>query len=238
MANDYKNTLLMMNTEFSMKANLKDKEPVILNKWEEDKIYEKVLEKNKDNTPFILHDGPPYANGNIHMGHALNKILKDFIIREKTMEGYYSPYIPGWDTHGLPIENALTKSEKVNRKAMSVADFRDLCYEYALKQVDKQRTQFKRLGVLGDWDNPYITLKKEFEARQLEIFAEMASKGLIFKGLKPVYWSWSSESALAEAEVEYQDVTSKTMYIAFKLVDGKGVLDNDTELVAWTDGLN
>ena len=234
MANDYKNTLLMMNTEFSMKANLKDKEPVILNKWEEDKIYEKVLEKNKDNTPFILHDGPPYANGNIHIGHALNKILKDFIIREKTMEGYYSPYIPGWDTHGLPIENALTKSEKVNRKAMSVADFRDLCYEYALKQVDKQRTQFKRLGVLGDWDNPYITLKKEFEARQLEIFAEMASKGLIFKGLKPVYWSWSSESALAEAEVEYQDVTSKTMYIAFKLVDGKGVLDKDTELVAWT----
>lgn len=234
MANDYKNTLLMMNTEFSMKANLSQKEPDILKRWEENKIYEKAINQNKDNTPFILHDGPPYANGNIHIGHAMNKILKDIILRDKTMEGYYAPYIPGWDTHGLPIENALTKNEKVNRKAMSVADFRDLCYEYALKQVDKQRTQFKRLGVLGDWDNPYITLKKEFEARQLEIFATMADKGLIYKGLKPVYWSWSSESALAEAEVEYQDVTSKTMYIAFKLVDGKGVLDNDTELVAWT----
>ena len=233
MANDYKDTLLMMNTEFSMKANLRDKEPNILNDWEQKHIYELALAKNKGNKEFILHDGPPYANGNIHMGHALNKILKDFIIREKTMEGYYAPYIPGWDTHGLPIENALTKSEKVNRKAMSVADFRDLCYEYAMKQVEKQKAQFKRLGVLGDWENPYITLKKEFEARQLEIFAEMASKGLIYKGLKPVYWSWSSESALAEAEVEYQDVKSNTMYIAFKL-ENNGVLDKDVELVAWT----
>ncbi len=234
MGNDYKNTLLMMNTEFSMKANLPLREPEILKKWEEEHLYEKVLEKNKDGKPFILHDGPPYANGNVHTGHAFNKSLKDFVLRYKTMMGYYTPYIPGWDTHGLPIETALTKNGKVNRKTTPVAEFRELCYEYALKQVANQKEQFKRLGVLGDWDNPYITLTKDFEARQIEVFAKMAEKGLIYKGLKPVYWSPSSESALAEAEVEYHDVTSDTIYLAFKIVDGKNVLDNDAELVIWT----
>lgn len=234
MEKDFKSTLLMMNTAFSMKANLPNKEPEILKKWDEINVYEKALIKNKDNKPFILHDGPPYANNSIHVGHALNKILKDFIVRYKTMKGFYSPYIPGWDTHGLPIETALTTKEKVNRKAMDVADFRDLCYKYALKQVDIQREQFKRLGVLGDWKNPYITLTKDFEAEQIKVFAKMAEKGLIFKGLKPVYWSPSSESALAEAEVEYKDVSSATIYLAFKVVDGKGVLDEGDEVVIWT----
>ena len=234
MEKDYKNTLLMMNTAFSMKANLPNKEPEILKRWEEMNLYEKVVEKNKDNTPFVLHDGPPYANGSIHVGHAMNKILKDFIVRYKTMKGFYCPYIPGWDTHGLPIETALTTKEKVNRKAMETADFRDLCYKYALKQVGIQKEQFKRLGVMGDWENPYITLTKDFEAEQIRIFAKMAEKGLIFKGLKPVYWSPSSESALAEAEIEYKDVSATTIYLAFKVVDGKDVLEAGDEVVIWT----
>ena len=146
-------------------------------KWEDMELYEKVVDKNKDKTPFVLHDGPPYANGSIHVGHAMNKILKDFIVRYKTMKGFYCPYIPGWDTHGLPIETALTTKEKVNRKSMDVADFRDLCYQYALKQVGIQKEQFKRLGVMGDWKNPYITLTKDFECEQIKIFAKMAEKG-------------------------------------------------------------
>ena len=234
MEKDYKNTLLMMNTAFSMKANLPNKEPEMLKKWDEMNLYEKVVEKNKWNKPFVLHDGPPYANGSIHVGHAMNKILKDFIVRYKTMNGFYSPYIPGWDTHGLPIETALTTKEKVNRKAMDVADFRDLCYKYALKQVGIQKEGFKRLGVMGDWKDPYITLTKDFEAEQIRVFAKMAEKGLIFKGLKPVYWSPSSESALAEAEIEYKDVSATTIYLAFKVVDGKGVLDQGDEIVIWT----
>lgn len=234
MEKDYKNTLLMMNTAFSMKANLPNKEPEMLKKWDEMNLYEKVVEKNKGNKPFVLHDGPPYANGSIHVGHAMNKILKDFIVRYKTMKGFYSPYIPGWDTHGLPIETALTTKEKVNRKAMDVADFRDLCYKYALKQVGIQKEGFKRLGVMGDWKDPYITLTKDFEAEQIRVFAKMAEKGLIFKGLKPVYWSPSSESALAEAEIEYKDVSATTIYLAFKVVDGKGVLDQGDEIVIWT----
>ena len=234
MEKDYKSTLLMMNTAFGMKANLPNKEPEILNKWEEEHLYEQRLAKNKDNQPFILHDGPPYANNSIHVGHAMNKILKDFILRYKSMKGFYCPYIPGWDTHGLPIETALTTKEKVNRKAMDVADFRDLCYKYALKQVDIQKGQFRRLGVLADWEHPYLTLDKEFEAEQIRVFAKMAEKGLIFKGLKPVYWSPSSESAFAKAEIEYKDVKATTIYLAFKVVDGKGVLDKGDEIVIWT----
>ncbi len=234
MEKDYKNTLLMMNTAFSMKANLPNKEPDIQKKWDEIHLYEKVIAKNTGNKPFVLHDGPPYANGSIHVGHAMNKILKDFIVRYKTMKGFYCPYIPGWDTHGLPIETALTTKEKVNRKAMDVADFRDLCYKYALKQVGIQKEQFKRLGVMGDWENPYITLTKDFECEQIKIFAKMAEKGLIFKGLKPVYWSPSSESALAEAEIEYKDVPATTIYLAFKVVDGKDVLEAGDEIVIWT----
>lgn len=234
MSKDYKDTLLMMKTDFSMRASLNEKEPQFVKQWDELNIYEKVLEKNNKSTSFILHDGPPYANGSIHVGHALNKILKDFVVRYKTMSGFYAPYIPGWDTHGLPIETALTKSEKVNRKELEVFEFRSLCHNYALRQVAIQKEQFKRLGVLGDWENPYLTLSNEFEAMQIKVFAKMVERNLIFKGLKPVYWSPSSESALAEAEIEYRDVESHSIYVAFKIADGKGVVSNDCELVIWT----
>ncbi len=231
---DYKDTLLMMKTDFPMRGNLGVNELSIEERWEELHIYEKVIEKNKHNDAFFLHDGPPYANGSIHVGHALNKIVKDFLIRYKTMQGFYSPYLPGWDTHGLPIESALTKNKKVNRKEMSTSAFRTLCEKYALEQVEIQKQGFKRLGVLGEWDNAYITLNHKYEAEQIRAFGAMAAKGLIFKGLKPVYWSPSSETALAEAEIEYQDVKSSSIYVAFQVVDGKNILSSDCELVIWT----
>jgi len=231
---DYKSTLLMPQTEFPMRGNLPQREPEIQAKWDEMDIYQKVQERTKGRPLFVLHDGPPYANGDIHIGHALNKILKDIIVRYKSMSGYSAPYVPGWDTHGLPIETALTKNKGVNRKAMSVAEFRKLCEEYAYEQIDSQRKQFKRLGVRGDWNNPYITLKPEYEAQQIKVFGEMAKKGLIYKGLKPVYWSPSSESALAEAEIEYKDKRSPSIYVAFQVKDGKGVLEGDEKIVIWT----
>ena len=230
---EYKDTLLMPKTEFPMRGNLPKREPEIQEKWEEMNIYKMVQEKTKDRPMFVLHDGPPYANGDIHMGHALNKVLKDFIVRYKSMSGYNAPYVPGWDTHGLPIEQALT-NKGVKRKEMSVAEFRKLCEKYAFEQIDNQRTQFKRLGVRGDWENPYITLKPAYEAQQIKVFGEMAKKGYIYKGLKPVYWSPSSESALAEAEIEYKDKKSASIYVAFKIKDGKGVLDTDVQMIIWT----
>jgi isoleucyl-tRNA synthetase len=230
---DYKDSLLMPKTEFPMRGNLPKREPEIQAKWEEMNIYEKVQERTKGRPMFVLHDGPPYANGDIHIGHALNKILKDFIVRSKSMTGYNAPYVPGWDTHGLPIEQALT-NKGVKRKEMSVAEFRELCEEYAYEQIDSQREQFKRLGVRGDWENPYITLKPEYEAQQIKVFGEMAKKGYIYKGKKPVYWSPSSESALAEAEIEYKDKRSPSIYVAFKVKDGKEVLDQDTHIIIWT----
>ncbi|MEF3328604.1 MULTISPECIES: isoleucine--tRNA ligase [Oceanobacillus] len=230
---EYKQTLLMPKTAFPMRGNLPNKEPERQQKWEESEQYQKNLERTKDRALFILHDGPPYANGDIHIGHALNKILKDFIVRYKSMTGYYAPYVPGWDTHGLPIETALAK-KKVKRKEMSVAEFRKLCEEYALGQIDSQRTQFKKLGVRGDWDNPYITLTKDYEASQIKVFGEMARKGYIYKGLKPVYWSPSSESALAEAEIEYQDKRSPSIYVSFEVTDGKDVLDGGEKIIIWT----
>ncbi|GEN86573.1 isoleucine--tRNA ligase [Oceanobacillus sojae] len=231
---EYKQTLLMPKTAFPMRGNLPNKEPERQKNWEESNQYQKNLERTKGRPLFILHDGPPYANGDIHIGHALNKILKDFIVRYKSMTGYYAPYVPGWDTHGLPIETALTKKKKVKRKEMSVAEFRKLCEEYALGQIDSQRTQFKKLGVRGDWDNPYITLTKDYEASQIKVFGEMARKGYIYKGLKPVYWSPSSESALAEAEIEYQDKRSPSIYVSFEVTDGKDVLDGDEKIIIWT----
>jgi isoleucyl-tRNA synthetase len=231
---EYKDTLLMPKTDFPMRGNLPNREPKMQEKWNEMNIYKKVQERTKDRPLYVLHDGPPYANGDIHIGHALNKILKDFIVRYKSMTGFCAPYVPGWDTHGLPIETALTKNKKVNRKAMSVADFRKLCAEYAYAQVNSQREQFKRLGVRGDWENPYITLKPEYEAQQIRVFGEMAKKKLIYKGLKPVYWSPSSESALAEAEIEYQDKKSASIYVAFDVKDGKGVLNGDEKIIIWT----
>lgn len=231
---EYKDTLLMPKTEFPMRGNLPNREPLMQEKWAEMNIYEMVQERTKDRPLFVLHDGPPYANGDIHMGHALNKILKDFIVRFKSMSGYCAPYVPGWDTHGLPIETALTKNKKVKRKEMSVAEFRKLCEEYAWEQINGQREQFKRLGVRGDWENPYVTLKPEYEAQQIKVFGEMAKKGYIYKGLKPVYWSPSSESALAEAEIEYQDKRSPSIYVAFPVKDGKGVLSHDEKIIIWT----
>ena len=230
---EYKDTLLMPKTEFPMRGNLPQREPEIQAKWNEMDIYKKVQERTAGRPIFVLHDGPPYANGDIHMGHALNKVLKDMIVRFKSMSGYNAPYVPGWDTHGLPIEQALT-NKGVKRKEMTVAEFRQLCTKYALEQVSNQREQFKRIGVRGDWENPYITLKPEYEAQQIKVFGEMAKKGYIYKGLKPVYWSPSSESALAEAEIEYQDKKSPSIYVGFKVKDGKGVLDTDVQIVIWT----
>lgn len=230
---DYKDTLLMPKTEFPMRGNLPKREPEIQEKWKELNIYEKVQEHTKGRPLFVLHDGPPYANGDLHMGHALNKTLKDFIVRYKSMTGFNAPYVPGWDTHGLPIEQALT-NKGVKRKELSVAEFRKLCEEYAYQQVDNQREAFKRLGVRGDWENPYITLKPEYEAQQIKVFGEMAKKGYIYKGMKPVYWSPSSESALAEAEIEYKDIKSPSIYVAFEVKDGKGVLEANTKIIIWT----
>lgn len=228
-----KDTLNLGKTKFPMRGNLPVREVERQNEWEENKVYEQRQKLNKGKPSFVLHDGPPYANGNIHMGHAMNKISKDFIVRSKSMMGFRAPYVPGWDTHGLPIEQQLKKAG-VDRKALSVAEFREMCRQYALEQVDKQRKDFKRLGVAGEWDNPYLTLKPEYEAQQIRVFGKMAEKGLIYKGKKPVFWSWSSESALAEAEVEYHDVTSPSAFYGEQVVDGKGVLDENTYMVVWT----
>lgn len=230
---EVKKTLLMPRTNFEMRGNLPTKEPRILENWSSIDLYQKMLEKNKGKDEYMLHDGPPYANGDMHCGHMLNKLLKDFIVRIKTMEGYYTPFIPGWDTHGLPIENVITK-KGINRKTTPLAEFRKYCEKYAHEQVERQMAQIKRLGVMGDFDHRYMTLTHDYEAKQLEVFKDMALKGYIFKGLKPVYWSPSSESALAEAEIEYADVKSHAIYVAFKVKDGKGLLDNDTSFIIWT----
>lgn len=231
---DYKETLLIPKTKFPMRGNLPNKEPVRRQKWEEVNMYEQVQARTKGRPLFILHDGPPYANGDLHIGHAMNKILKDFIVRYKSMVGYHAPYVPGWDTHGLPIETALTKSKKMNRKDVSIAEFRQMCADYAMDQVESQRAQFKELGVRGDWDNPYITLTNDYEAAQIKVFGEMAKKGFIYKGLRPVHWSPSSESALAEAEIEYHDKRSPSIYVTLKVTDGKGLLENDDKFIIWT----
>ena len=230
---DYKDTLQMPKTSFEMRGNLAKKEPGIQQHWQDEHLYEKMLDKREGCESYVLHDGPPYANGDIHLGHAMNKVLKDVIVKSKFMEGYKVPYIPGWDTHGLPIETAVTKLG-YDRKKIGIAEFRKICYDYALEQVERQRKGFLSLGSIGDYDHPYITLQPKFEARQIEIFGKMATDGLIYQGLKPVYWSPSSESALAEAEVEYKDVTSPTIFVKFQVKDGKGVLNNDDYLVIWT----
>lgn len=216
-----------------MRGGLPNKEPKMQEDWAAMNLYEAVQEKNAGKPTFILHDGPPYANGAIHTGHAMNKIIKDMIVRYKGMSGYSSPYVPGWDTHGLPIEQQLAK-KGVKRKEMSPVEFRELCEKYAREQIDIQRTGFKRLGVQAEWDNPYITLDPVFESNEIKVFGQMAEKGYIYRGKKPVYWSPSSESALAEAEIEYADVTSPSLYVAFNVKDGKGIVDNDAEFVIWT----
>lgn len=229
-----KETLNLGKTDFPMRGNLPVKEAEREEAWQENHVYEERLKLNEGKPHFVLHDGPPFANGNIHMGHALNKISKDIIVRYKSMSGYYAPYVPGWDTHGLPIEQQLAK-KGVKRKELSLAEYREMCRDFAMNEVNKQRTDFKRLGVNADWDHPYITLQPEFEAEEIRVFGEMYKKGYIYKGKKPVYWSPSSESTLAEAEIEYKDVKSASIYVAFKVVDGKGLLDpSDTYFVIWT----
>ncbi len=230
---DYKDTLHMPKTAFPMRGNLGKREPEQQTFWEENDIYAKRLAKNEGNPTFTLPDGPPYANGDIHIGTAMNKALKDIVVRDRSMRGYHARYVPGWDTHGLPIESALTKNEGVDRKSLTIAEFRKKCEDYALGQVVNQRAQFKRIGILGEWEDPYLTLDKYYEASELEIFADMVEKGLVFKGLKPVYWSPSSETALAEAEIEYADKRSPSIYFTFDAVD-TGSFEDDFKFLAWT----
>ncbi len=223
MAQDYNATLNLPETAFQMRAGLPQKEPGILAKWEEQRLYQEMIRRNQGKPLYVLHDGPPYANGDIHLGTALNKILKDIIVRSKNMMGFQSPYIPGWDTHGLPIELKARKKAGVDRGATDL-ELRQICREFALHYVDVQREQFKRLGVLGDWDDPYLTLRPKFEAKQIEVFGAMANKGYIYKGLKPVYWCPECQTALAEAEIEYAEDPCDSIYVKFKVADDKGKL--------------
>ncbi len=230
---DYKDTLHMPNTGFEMRGNLANKEPGILDKWQKQDYYKRILEKNEGNKPFILHDGPPYANGNLHAGTAMNRTIKDIIVRSKAMAGYYTPFFPGWDTHGLPIENAIQKLG-VNRKEVTAKEFREKCEEYAHQQIAGQMATEKRLGQVADYEHPYITLNKEFEARQVRSFAKMALDGMIFQGLKPIYWSPWQETAIADSEIVYFDKKDTSIFVAFDVLDGKGVLDGDEKFVIWT----
>ena len=241
MSQDYKNTLNLPQTDFSMQAGLPKKEPVMLEKWEQDGIYDKLMKKNEGKPRFVLHDGPPYANGDIHLGTALNKTLKDFIVRYKNMSGFQAPYVPGWDTHGLPTELKARKKAGVdNSSTISDVELREMCREFTLGYLDDQRKQFKRIGGLGEWDNPYITLTRDFEATQIEIFSKMATSGYIYKGLKPVHWCPDCVTALAEAEIEYAEDPCYSIYVKFAVSDDKGILSklgvdpDKTYFVIWT----
>ncbi|MBQ5331408.1 MAG: isoleucine--tRNA ligase [Oscillospiraceae bacterium] len=240
MAQEFNSTLNLPDTGFSMRGNLVQKEPGILEEWGKKQLYKKMTEKNAGKKPYVLHDGPPYANGDIHMGTALNKVLKDIIVKQKNMSGYYSPYIPGWDTHGLPIELRVLKDLGAENGSIPAPELRKKCRDYAYTQVERQKGQFMRLGVLGDFDDPYLTLKPEFESHQVEIFGEMYRKGYIYKGLKPVYWCPDCQTALAEAEIEYANDPCHSIYVKFRVTDDKGLftkqdlsLDN-TYFVIWT----
>lgn len=232
---DYGKTLNLPQTDFPMRGNLPKKEPEILKFWEDVNIYDTVQKHNAGKKKYVLHDGPPYANGDIHLGHTLNKILKDIIVKYRSQNGYDAPYVPGWDTHGLPIELQAIKNLGLNRHEIDKVKFRQHCKEYALKYVELQKEQFKRLGVRGDWDNPYLTLHKEFEAEQIGVFGEMAKKGFIYKGLKPVYWCPQCETALAEAEIEYHDKKSPSIYVKFPVRDSNGKFSEENSFVViWT----
>ena len=236
---DYNQTVHLPQTDFPMRAGLPKREPEMLQEMYDHDLYHKMVARNEGKPSFVLHDGPPYANGNIHIGTALNKILKDIIVKEKNMTGFYAPYVPGWDTHGLPIESAVLKDKKVKREEMTTAQFRTKCREYAESYIAKMTGQFQRLGVLGEWDDPYITLLPEFEAKQIEVFGKMAEKGLIYKGMKPVYWCPFDQTALAEAEIEYQDDPCTTIFVKFPVKDDRGKLAQYADLsrtyfVIWT----
>lgn len=236
----YKDTINLPNTEFPMRANLSERELDFQKVWEENNIYEKAIKNREGKESFILHDGPPYANGDIHIGHALNKILKDFVTRFATLKGYYSPYVPGWDTHGLPIEHQVTSEmSDQERQDLSVEELREKCTNYALKYIDRQREQFKRLGVWGEWDDPYLTLSPEYEVKQIEVFGEMAKNGLFYRGKKPVHWCPHCETALAEAEVEYGEDRAPSIYVKFPLKDefevgGVSLNKDNGYVVIWT----
>jgi isoleucyl-tRNA synthetase len=232
----YDHTLFLPKTSFPMRAGLTKKEPEMIRQWDADNMYKKAVEKRKGGKAFILHDGPPYANGKIHIGTAYNKIMKDFIVKYKTMMGFYSPYVPGWDTHGLPIETEVLKAYKLNRESLPPIEFRKKCKEFTTTYIKTMTDQFRRLGVWGDWENPYITYHKGYEAKQIEIFGEMAKKGHIYKGLKPVYWCTSCVTALADAEVEYHDHTSPSIYVTFAVKKGFAKFEElqDAFVVIWT----
>ncbi|MBR6579030.1 MAG: isoleucine--tRNA ligase [Clostridia bacterium] len=238
MSKDYTSTLNLPQTSFAMRANLPQREPDMLKYWQEKDLYNRLLENAEGKPQFALHDGPPFSNGNIHMGHALNKILKDIINKSKIMEGYRVPFVPGWDNHGMPIESAIIKKNKLDRKKMSISEFRSACHKFAQDFVDKQSLQFQRLGVVADWEHPYITMAPEFEAREVRVFGEMFKRGYIYKGLKPVYWCPHDETALAEAEIEYADDKCTSIFVKFKVNDDKGKLagiDLDkTYFIIWT----
>ena len=236
---DYNQTIHLPKTDFPMRAGLPRREPEMLQAMYDKDLYHKMVARNEGKPKFVLHDGPPYANGHIHIGTALNKILKDIIVKHRNMTGWCSPYVPGWDTHGLPIESAILKDKKIKRDELTTSEFREKCKEYALSFVDIQRSEFKRLGVLGEWDDPYLTLKPAFEAKQVEIFGKMAEKGFIYKGMKPVYWCPHDQTALAEAEIEYQDDPCTTIFVKFPVRDDKGKLAQYADLsrtyfVIWT----
>ena len=235
---DYKNTIITPKTDFPMKAGLPAREPGMLKAWQDMDLYNAMLEKNKDLPPFVLHDGPPFSNGYIHMGHALNKTLKDFIVRSHAMTGYYTPYVPGWDNHGLPIERAIETSKKKLNKDMTVPEFRNACEEFAQDFINKQREGFKRLGVVGDWEHPYRTMDKHFEAQEVKVFGRMFDKGYIYKGLKPVSWCPNCVTAVAEADIEYKDDPCTTVYVKFHVKDDLGKLSqfdlSRTYFVIWT----
>ena len=239
MAKDYTSTLNLPTTEFPMRANLPQREPDMVKYWESIDLYQKMLDNAEGKPYFVLHDGPPFSNGNIHMGHALNKILKDFINKYKVMSGYRVPYVPGWDNHGMPIESAIIKKNKLDRKKMSIPEFRNACHAFAQDFVDIQKKQFIRLGVTADWENPYLTMDKAFEAREIKVFGEMYKKGYIYKGLKPVYWCPQDETALAEAEIEYQTDKCTSIYVKFAIKDDAGKLGavcdlSKTYFIIWT----
>lgn len=230
----YDGTLNLPQTEFPMRANLPKREPEILKFWQDIDVYRLVQEKNQGREKYILHDGPPYANGHIHLGHTLNKVLKDMIVKHRSMAGFDSPYVPGWDTHGLPIEQQAIKHLGIDRHKTDVLEFRHFCRDYAMKYVGIQRQEFERLGVRGDWDNPYLTLKPQFEGIQIKVFGDMANKGYIYKGMKPVYWCADCETALAEAEIEYQDKVSPSIYVKFPVTEGKGIIPDGSAIIIWT----
>ena len=235
---DYNETLNLPQTEFPMRAGLPKREPGMLENWDKMDLYNEMLKKNEGKPRFALHDGPPFSNGGLHMGHALNKSIKDFITRLYAMRGYYTPYVPGWDNHGMPIESAIIKQNKLNRKEMSIPQFRSACQEFAQHYIDVQMKGFQRMGVLGDWEHPYKTMAPEFEAEEVKIFGKMYEKGYIYKGLKPVYWCPHDETALAEAEIEYQDDPCTTVYVKFPMEDDLGKLSHIDKdklfFVIWT----